>query len=390
MTDEASLPPIPDSPEFQLLLDSAMPPDGGSPAWAGPLDGLDWTRLLDRAMDQGMVPLLRRHLAAGTWAGVPETVRGWLDERHEENRRRNRLLTIELLALLDRFAAAGIEAIPFKGPIVAVTCYGDLDARLFGDVDLLVDSADVRAAIQVMAATGYDPLIPLSETQRKAFLRHRTEYPLQRPSRGGIVDLHWELFHRQFCFPLTPDRGRLREVRLADQPVRTLGIEDQLLMLCAHATKHLWIRLEWIAAVAWLIAREPDLDWARVRARARALGGERMVRLGLALAVGLLGTRAAPGFPGEDAEVARLRDDVVDRLRDGSPPPSDWWRFYLRARERRRDRVEFLVRTAITPTIGDWRLVDLPPALAGLHYALRPFRLLGRGLRWLGPQSRSG
>jgi len=320
---------------------------------------------------------------------VPDTVREWLDERHEENRRRNRLLTIELLALLDRLAAAGIEAIPFKGPIVAVTCYGDLEARPFGDIDLLVDPAVAAASVQIMAEAGYDPLIPLSETQRAAFLRHRTEYPLQRPSRGGIVDLHWELFHRQFCFPMAPDREQLREVRLADQPVRTLGIEDQLLMLCAHATKHLWVRLEWIAAVAWLVARAPEVDWVRARSRARALGGERMLSLGLALAARLLGTRAIPGFAPDD-EVAALREEVVDRLRDGSPPPEDWWRFYLRARERRRDRVAFLVRTVITPTIGDWRMVDLPPALAGLHYALRPFRLLGRGIRRLGPEGRDG
>ena len=273
---------------------------------------------------------------------------------------------------------------------MAETCYGDLDARPFGDIDLLVEPGEVAAAIRVMAAAGYDPLIPLSETQRAAFLRHRTEYPLQRPARGGIVDLHWEIFHRQFCFRLTPDRERLRRVRLADQPVPTLGAEDQLLMLCAHATKHLWVRLEWIAAVAWLVARSADLDWEHAWGRARSLGGERMLRLGLALATRLLGTAPAPGTWDRDDEVASLRDEVVGRLRAGSPPPEDWWRFYLRARERRRDRIEFLARTAITPTIGDWRMVDLPPALAGLHYAVRPLRLLGRGIRALGSDDRDG
>jgi len=385
MTDEGS-PPSSAPLEFQLLLDSAAPPRADAPVWAGPAVGLDWSGVLDRALEQGMVPLLRRHLAAGAWEGVPPAVRAWLEARHQENHRRNRLLTIELLALLDRLAAEGIEAIPFKGPIVAETCYGDLDARPFGDIDLLVEPRDVGPAMRIMAGAGYDPLIPLSETQRAAFLRHRTEYPLQRPSRGGIVDLHWELFHRQFCFGLIPDRARLREIRLADQPILTLGIEDQLLLLCAHATKHLWVRLEWIAALAWLVARTPEIDGGRARARARALGGERMLALGLALATHLLGAPAVPGFPREDAAVAALRDEVVDRLRAGSPPPEDWWRFYLRARERRRDRVEFLARTAVTPTIGDWRMVDLPPALAGLHYALRPFRLLGRGLRALGSE----
>ena len=377
------------TPEFELLLESAKPPSGSdSGGWSGSSDELDWTLLLDRAVEQAMVPLLRRRLHAAGWVGVPDTVRTWLDERHEENRRRNRLLTIELLALLDRLDAAGIEAIPFKGPVAAHICYGDLDARPFGDIDLLVAPSDVPGAIDVMERSGYNPLIPLSASQRAAFLRHRTEYPLQRPARGGIIDLHWELFHRQFCFPLVPDRARMREVRLAGQPVRTMGTEDQLLMLCAHATKHLWVRLEWIAAVAWLVARTEDMDWELAEERARSLGGRRMLSLGLALAGDLLGARAGRGLELQgsmDSRVAALEAEVVARLRDGSPPPEDWWRFYLRARERMRDRAAILVRTAVIPTIGDWRMVDLPHALTGFHYALRPFRLLGRGIRALRP-----
>jgi hypothetical protein len=375
------------TPEFELLLESAKPPShidaAGSSAPAG---DIDWTLVLDRAGQHAMVPLLRRRLEATGWRSVPDAVRTWLDERHDENRRRNRLLTVELLAILDRLETAGIEAIPFKGPVAASVCYGDLEARSFGDIDLLVAPADVRGAMEVMARSGYAPLIPLSETQRDAFLRHRTEYPLQRPARGGIVDLHWELFHRQFCFPLVPDRSRMREVELAGQPVRTMGTEDQLLMLCAHATKHLWVHLEWIASVAWLAARNTDIDWERAEERADSLGGRRMLELGLALASGLLGARSrrSPALDAPaDPAVAKLAAEVVARLEDGSTPPEDWWRFYLRARERRRDRAAILLRTAIIPTIGDWRMLDLPQPLTGLHYALRPFRLLGRGVRAL-------
>jgi hypothetical protein len=387
MTGGSSALPVSGYPEFELLVESARP---RSTAPAPIPDRLDWSRLLDRALDQAMVPLLHRRLAAAGWEGVPEEIRAWLVERNEENRRRNRLLTIELLALLERLAAAGIEAIPFKGPVAALLCYGDLDARTFGDIDLLVAPGDVRGAIRIMTGAGYDPLIPLSATQRAAFLRHRTEYPLQRPARGGIVDLHWEIFHRQFCFRLEPDRSRMREVPLAGQPVRTMGSEDQLLMLCAHAAKHLWVRLEWVAAVGWLVDRDRALDWDVAESRAIALGGRRMLNLGLALAEGLLDVRADRPPRPLDSEVEALRDGVVARLRHGAPAPEDWWRFYLRARERRRDRALFLVRTALIPTIGDWRMVDLPPALRGLHYALRPFRLLGRMIRGLGPETGDG
>ncbi len=378
-------------PEFDVLLDSAKPSVSDRADLADPPENLNWALLLERAAEHGMLALLRRRFADAAWSGVPERVRTWLDERHEETRRKNRLLTIELLALLERLQEVGVEAIPFKGPVAATVCYGELEARPFGDIDLLVAPADVRGAIEVMRTAGYDPLIPLTATQLAAFLRHRTEYPLQRPARGGIVDLHWELFHRQFCFPLTPDRTRLREVRLAGQAVWTMGPEEQLLMLCAHATKHLWVRLEWIAAVAGLLDRAREMDWDFAEERAAALGGRRMLDLGLALAGDLLGPRGPRRrLEPVDAGVAPLKAEVFCRLRDGGPPPEDWWRFYLRARERVSDRAAILFRTAIVPTIGDWRMLDLPQALNGLHYALRPFRLLGRGLRGLRSGSGEG
>jgi hypothetical protein len=204
------------------------------------------------------------------------------------------------------------------------------------------------------------------------------------------VDLHWEIFHRQFCFRLEPDHSRMCYVTLAGQPVRTMGSEDQLLVLCAHAAKHLWVRLEWVAAVGGLVDRDRGIDWDVAESRASALGGRRMLELGLALAERLLGVRVDRPARPRDPAVEALREGVVTRLREGAPPPEDWWRFYLRARERRRDRALFLARTAVIPTIGDWRMVDLPPALRGLHYALRPFRLLGRGIRALGPEGEDG
>jgi hypothetical protein len=330
-----------------------------------------------------MLPLVRRHLEETGWPGVPDPVRREIVDRHEGNRRRNRILTIEHLALIDRLRHAGIEAVSFKGSVTAQICYGDPAARPYGDIDLLVAPADVRGAIEVMTRAGYEPLIPLSATQRASFLRHRTEYPLQRPGRGGVVDLHWEIFHRQFCFPLVPDPVRMREVRVEGQPLRTLGPEDQLLMLSAHATKHLWPRIEWVAAIAWLLRASPDVDLECARSRAAEIGGRRILALGLALADWLATGGVAREAAAWDAPTTALRDEVTGRWTTDAPPPTHWLRWYLRSRERRRDRAAILLRTAIVPTIGDWRSVDLPSGLSALHYALRPVRLLRRGLRTL-------
>src|SRR5204863_6282428 len=78
--------------------------------------------------------------------------------------------------------------------------------------------------------------------------------------------------------------GQLGTVQIA-QPAP----EDMLLALCVHGAKHLWERLAWLCDIAGLIEQHPELNWARLIAKARATGSERMLLLGLSLAADLFG-----------------------------------------------------------------------------------------------------
>ena len=63
--------------------------------------------------------------------------------------------------------------------------------------------------------------------------------------------------------------------------VRTLSLEDMVLVLCVHGTKHLWEELKWLADLIYLISNTPDLKWQEIYERAEKLGLRRILSLSL-------------------------------------------------------------------------------------------------------------
>ena len=62
---------------------------------------------------------------------------------------------IELAELVYTLAASGIRALPFKGPVFGAQAYGDPSLRVFGDLDLLIATEDVTAALATLDQFGY-------------------------------------------------------------------------------------------------------------------------------------------------------------------------------------------------------------------------------------------
>ncbi len=167
--------------------------------------------------------------------------------------------------------------------------------------------------------------------------------------------------------------------------IRTLAVEDLLIYLCVHGAKHYWERLEWISSVAELIRRNPQLDWAAVRARARSWRVERLLFLGLQLAGSLLDAPMPVDIRSRieaDHHVASLAHAVIQRLFAGSDAPhyqnrAARYLFLLKTRESYADKLRILLFSAIKPPHPDAKeWLDLPPQLGFLQHIFRPIRLL--------------
>jgi hypothetical protein len=350
---------------------------------------LDWEYLVQMARHHGVVSLVYRSLRGHT-DQVPESWLMAIKASYRQAAKASLLLTGELLEVLELFAAHGIPAIPLKGPVLATLAYGDVALRQFGDLDILVRPEDVARAKMLLVARGYhrDPLLP--DWQEPLHLRTHYVSTLVQNRNHIVVELHQRCRPRYFAFSLDTNGlwERLVSVNVAGRPVSSLSVEDTLLFLCAHGANHWWERLAWICDIAELMRSQPNIDWKEVRARARALGAERMVLLGLLLAHDLLGADMPDIFRqavDNDRKLVSLAAYVQERLFQNpgeAPGLYAGTHFHLSARERWLDRVRYCLGVAAVTTSEDWSLVRLPASLSFVYSLIRPFRLLGTyGLR---------
>lgn len=348
---------------------------------AGPLD---WDFLLGEAAENSVTPLLARQLPASA-AGVlaPDQIEQ-LKDAARANAVRSLMLVAELLKIMDAFRSGGIEAIPYKGPVLASQAYGEVALREFDDLDIILRQRDMPKANDILAGLGFHSKFPwaLSPYAASAFVPG--EYNYRDKDSRMIVELHTELTLRHFPVPPALDSlaRRLVPVALSGHQVRTFAPEDGLPILCVHGSKDYWERIVWIADLAELVQAHPQLDWDQVFRCAELLGARRMLHLGLALAAELLDA------PLPDAILSRARSDrtaasiareVQERLSIRASP-----RMGAAGRFRFRRRMvpgaiagwRYSIRLAVVPAEEDWRMARLPRALAPLYVALRPLRLL--------------
>jgi len=381
-------------PPAALLLTAARPRlDASAGARLGTLAAAtnDWNRVRSAAGAHGVLPSLTRALE--TWAAdavPPEALQRLRDAARASGHRSLRLAG-ELVRIMARLASAGIDALAYKGPTLAVLAYGDLGLRPFRDLDIVVDPSAVVPSRRVLEGLGYrhGPLEP--PPRRQATLLATGCEDAYFRENGDIIELHWRILPPYFAMRLEFAElwERRAAVPLGGRTVPTLSREDLVLALCAHGTQHRWERLEWIADVARLLYTDAGVDWGVAVERARRLGGTRMVGLAVRLAADLLGAQApeACASLAADPAVARLAATVGADLFRRSPPCRELTltdrSFHVRAQDRMRDRVRYLWHAAVIPNQPDWALVRLPEPLRGLYYLIRPLRLAVKYARLL-------
>jgi hypothetical protein len=347
--------------------------------------GIDWERLIAEARRHGVVPLVYQTLQRSVAAQVPAAALAALRAQYRAGAQQSMALAGELLKLLDRFAAAGIPALPLKGPALAALAYGNLSLRSFCDLDVLVHGRDVLAAKQILLALGYQPETPMTSRHEQLHLQTHYVYTFVHSQSHLIVELHYRIRPRYFAFALAAEQlwEQIVSIKVGREEVPSLAPENLLLFLCAHGANHCWERLAWICDIAELLRRHPAFDWDRLMELARASGSRRMLLLGLRLAHDLLGAQIPPSI----VDLMR-RDQLVSllasqaRARQFAPVAQPFGLFeaalfHLRARERRRERIRYCLGIATITTAEDWALVPLPAPLTFLYSVLRPFRLAG-------------
>ena len=356
----------------------------------------DWKRVFELAEHHGVLPAIHRVLCVAgqeRFVGLlPVEVRDELERRSAYLAKKNLRLAAELIRILDCLDAAGVVAIPHKGPVLAETVYGDLAGRDFSDLDVLVQARDIPYAKEALARIGYKPNISLSTAEERAYVASGYEYTFDGSAGKNLLEIQWSFVPRFFAvdFDMEGVFARARSGSVAGRTVRMLSPEDLFLSTCVHSAKHLWARLCWLRDIAATVERQP-LDWSRVRSESRRLGVERIVAVSLALSGTLLGAKipeswGVAGTGQSDAQVGAMAAEIarhIPNAEEYSTESVDYFRWMLRLRERSQDRWRFASRLLFTPGLGEWAWVKLPQSLFPLYRGVRLFRVGGRllGLR---------
>jgi hypothetical protein len=351
------------------------------PVLREPPRDLDWDLVFATAHRNAVVQLVEP--VARELTTVPAPAMAQLEAEARRITLANLDAVAELIRVLDLLGAAGITGLPFKGPVLARTAYGDVGSRRFLDLDVLVDPDTVPAALEVLGAAGYRPVFDLTDRQWRAARRHEHAAALV-DGAGHLFELHWAIADRASMLPRDcgPLFDRATTVSLGGRQVATLDPTDQLAIVAIHGGRHLWERLAWVCDVAEAAAT-PGADPDRAYDMARGAGYGKAVPVAFRVAERVLGT-PAPTKRLRRAAAARSIEATCDAvlplvLAPGGPERASA-RTFARQRARIMDRrsaaLRGMVRATVTPTASDWGVVRLPDALWPVYYPVRLGRLL--------------
>ena len=350
------------------------------------LPALDWSEFLRLAEHHGVLPLAARNLIEHA-RGLPPEIERALRSSYEANLRRSLWFSVELARILQQFERRQVRALPYKGPVLAQSAYGDLGLRSFSDLDFLIAPADFERAKQALAEIGYLPSTDLTAPVERFFLR--TGYERSFDSAGGknLVELQWALLPHFYGVDVRVEDllARAGKIVVGGYEVPCLSPEDSVLVLCVHAAKHLWTRLIWLSDIAATLRSQSNtqtIDYRLVFARARVLGIARILGVSFWLVKNVLHAdlpKPAEEMIAADSKLPALGREFAERLARGATygfESTEYFRLILKLRERRGDRWRYLWRLIWTPGMGEIGAVRLPEALFPLYRIVRIGRLM--------------
>ena len=355
---------------------------------------IDWQYLLKIARHHKVMPLLYWNLNNTCPEVLPPDIMAVLQNYFNENARRSLFLSMELVKILNLLESHHIPAIPFKGPVLAETAYNNLALRKFSDIDILVQKQHINQAKELFLRHGYRMKIECikpNELQEAKFIEspdihklvRECAYPFINKKTGVMAELHWAVMPEFFSFPIEGQGlwSDLEQIAIAGNTVSNFSPENTSLILCGHGAKDCWTELTRICDIAELIRSHPQLNWDTVMERATIMGSERMLILGLLLAKNLLGTSLPELVESRikaDPKVKKLAAQIQEELfgKNGSTTSiGQLSKFHIIVRERRWEKIQYCLQTALTPTTSDWLLLPLVRFPTWFYYPLRFLRL---------------
>ena len=346
------------------------------------LDGIDWTRFAQLAIDHGVMTLAGNTLMRVASDTVPEDILGAFQKNIENARKENAAKFHEIASVLGALAKDGVEGILLSGPAVAIRTYGDPGLRLFRSQRFLVRNSDLAPANAILLGLGYRQNASYTTTQLDLIRWLEGREVFVKRLVGDVIQAQSRLTPRRMTFDID-DCGlwsRSQRLLVDGKTVRMLAAEDMFILLAIHGGMELWRSMILASDVAALVASHQDLDWPAILERAKSQKCLRAVLLATSLARQCFGAT----IPGEmitaecsDRQIApmarRIWENWGDRPATSSTNYASPLIEELRLLDTAADRIGYLLRIFFLPSTADVRSTRLPSWLTFGYFPLKLF-----------------
>ncbi len=377
------------SPEIELLLCCArvlIDTETASRIKSLAQKDIDWDYLVQISISHRVMPLLYKSLKTTCASNVPGNTLNQLRKYYFDNTARNLFLSGLLIKILALLKENKILAVPFKGPVLAESLYGDIALRQFEDLDILVDKHNVLKTRDRLAEMGYRPAVDLDVRLDKTYMQAENSLTVINSEKRSFVDIHWRIkarYHR-FSFDLDSLRDRLELTDFLSKETYQICKEELLLYLCFNGTKDGWDRLHLICSIAELVGHFKEIDWNRILRLAGKTGSKRALLLGLFLAKDLFQTNLPLKIKQKiesDPKIEKIAVEICEKLFNEGEVLSHKNRRYqvlhfnMMVNERFIDKVLYGLQRITDPGVKDLVTFQLPSHLYFFYHILRPLRL---------------
>ena len=353
-------------------------------------DEAQYHNLITLAAQHGILPLVHKTLQSldsrhpELDSGSHSTLLTELKAHYMSISQRNMLMSAELIHIMKLLKENNIDALAFKGPALSQMAYGDITLRQFGDLDILIRKKDRSKMMDLLLQERYIPEINLKEGTKETFFNSVNVIGLHNKTSFVFVEMHWELLSKNYAIDWEEASlwEKKKSIQINNKNIAVLPIEQFLLYLCAHGSKHLFERLEWICDIDRTVRSTPDIDWIHLLKEAEKLGTKRMLCLGLALSQLFFYLKLPDMIQNEikkDHELPKLISKVIKiNFSEAAQKGKSYSSFGLlwSMRENLSDQLRFAWRGLFAPKFDDFLFIQLPKHLTFLYPIVRPFRLV--------------
>ncbi len=220
-----------------------------------------WDRFAHLARGNEMAGLVAARLDRVAPAAMPERVAALLRADLQSGAVLQLAQTAAAARLTHGLAAAGVRSIVLKGMALSHMLYpADPHWRRSGDIDILIDQADLPVADRLLAEQGYHrswPEAGMPPRGQDMFLHLANVFDYVSPVSGQLVELH----HRITLNPAWMPGGFAElhaasiEIETARGPIRGLDGPCLVSYLCWHAFAHFGFRLKWFCDIVRALRR---------------------------------------------------------------------------------------------------------------------------------------